>query len=136
MQIYADVTGRTWRVAASSQTPALGAAMFAAVAAGPAAGGYATIRDAASRMAHLRDETYEPMEADCRAYEALYREYVRLHDLFGRGLDPAMKTLKRLRLSAALPVGDDLVPLGTSSIDRDEIAHSLAGAVGGRQERG
>ena len=60
MQIYADVTGRTWRVAASSQTPALGSAMFAAVAAGPDAGGHATIEDAARAMAHLRAERYVP----------------------------------------------------------------------------
>ena len=100
MQIYADITGRSWRVAASSQTPALGSAMFAAVAAGPAAGGYASIEDAAQRMAHLRDGSYEPNEANRSVYDSLYAEYVRLHDLFGRGADPAMKTLKRLRLEA------------------------------------
>ena len=58
MQIYADVTGRPFRVSASDQTPALGSAMFGAVAAGPAAGGYATIEDAARAMARLRDEVY------------------------------------------------------------------------------
>jgi L-ribulokinase len=100
MQIYADVTGRSWRVAASSQTPALGAAMFAAVAAGPAAGGHATIEAAADAMAHLRDEIYEPIAANRRVYDELYGEYVRLHDLFGRDGDPALKTLKRLRLAA------------------------------------
>jgi L-ribulokinase len=104
MQIYADVTGRTFRIAASAQTPALGSAMFAAVAAGPAAGGYASIEDAAGRMAHLRDEAYEPIEANLEGYDILYGEYVRLHDLFGRGLDPAMKTLKRIRLLAAAAV--------------------------------
>ena len=101
MQIYADVTGRTLRVAASAQTPALGSAMFAAVAAGSAAGGYATIQEAAEKMAHLREGSYEPIEANRRVYDVLYAEYVRLHDLFGRGGDPAMKTLKRVRLQAA-----------------------------------
>ncbi len=100
MQIYADVTGRSWRVAASPQTPALGAAMFAAVAAGTDAGGHATIEGAADAMAHLRDETWDPIAANRRVYDELYREYVRLHDLFGRGGDPALKTLKRLRLDA------------------------------------
>jgi L-ribulokinase len=104
MQIYADVTGRTLRVAASAQTPALGAAMFGAVAAGEAAGGCATIKDAAARMAHLRDIVYEPIEANRRVYEVLYREYTRLHDLFGRDGDPAMKTLKGLRVAAKEPV--------------------------------
>ena len=40
MQIYADVTGREFKVSASKQTPALGSAMFGAVAAGKARGGY------------------------------------------------------------------------------------------------
>jgi L-ribulokinase len=100
MQIYADVTGRAFRIAASAQTPALGSAMFAAVAAGSAAGGYDSIQAAAARMAHLRDESYEPIEAHHETYDLLYREYVRLHDLFGRGGDPAIKTLKRIRLQA------------------------------------
>ena len=49
MQIYADVTGRQFRLSGSDQTPALGSAMYGAVAAGAAAGGYATIEDAAGR---------------------------------------------------------------------------------------
>jgi L-ribulokinase len=101
MQIYADVTGRTIQIAASDQTPALGSAMFGAVAAGSAAGGYATIEAAAERMAHLRDAIYEPIEANRRVYDELYAVYTRLHDLFGRpGGDPAMKTLKKIRVAA------------------------------------
>ena len=100
MQIYADVTGRSWRIAASSQVPALGSAMFAAVAAGPAAGGYPTIEDAAQAMATLRAERYVPIDANRVVYDRLYEEYVRLHDLFGRGADPALKNLKQIRLEA------------------------------------
>ena len=66
MQIYADVTKRRISVAASPQTPALGSAMWAAVAAGAAAGGYDRIEDAAARMARLRDERYEPDAAGAR----------------------------------------------------------------------
>jgi len=108
MQIYADVTGREWRVAASSQAPALGAAMFGAVAAGPAAGGYAGIEEAARAMAHLRDDTFVPIEENRRVYDVLFREYLRLHDLFGRGVEPTMKTLKRLRLEA-VGLGDPVL---------------------------
>jgi len=54
MQIYADVTGRKIKIAASSQTPALGSAMFGAVAAGKENGGYENIIEAARKMAHLR----------------------------------------------------------------------------------
>ena len=51
-------------------------------------------------MAHLRDEAYDPIAANHDTYDVIYAEYVRLHDLFGRGGDPAIKTLKRLRLRA------------------------------------
>lgn len=49
MQIYADVTNREIKVAASKQTPALGAAMFGAVAAGAQKGGYDSIVEAAEK---------------------------------------------------------------------------------------
>ena len=38
MQIYADITGRPMKISRSEQTPALGAAVFAAVAAGSGSG--------------------------------------------------------------------------------------------------
>ena len=97
MQIYADVTGRTFRIAGSPQAPALGAAMFGAVAAGEANGGHASIGDAASAMAHLSDEVYKPNPASRAVYDELFAEYVRLHDSFGRGTDSAMKRLKAIR---------------------------------------
>jgi L-ribulokinase len=98
MQIYADVTGREIKIASSSQTPALGAAMFGALAAGPSHGGYTNIAEAAMKMAHLREETYLPIPEHSVVYEELYREYNRLHDLFGRGGSDAMKELKRIKL--------------------------------------
>ena len=100
LQIYADVTGRTFRVSASDQTPALGSAMFGAVAAGAAAGGHATIEDAARAMARLKDQAYEPNPANHEVYDVLYREYVRLHDYFGRGENDVMKVLRGLRARA------------------------------------
>jgi L-ribulokinase len=100
MQIYADVTGRTFRVSASDQTPALGSAMFGAVAAGPDAGGHASIEDAARAMARLKDQAYQPIPKNQATYEILYREYVRLHDYFGRGENELMKVLRGLRASA------------------------------------
>jgi L-ribulokinase len=97
MQIYADVTGREFAVAASSQTPALGAALFAAVAAGPELGGYASIEEASRRMARLRPRAFEPVEEHHAVYSELHREYVRLHDLFGRDPDSVMKRLRGIR---------------------------------------
>ncbi|GAC1670868.1 MAG: ribulokinase [Candidatus Limnocylindrales bacterium] len=100
MQIYADVSGRPFRLSASDQTPALGSAMFGAVAAGAAAGGHATIQDAAAAMARLQDRAYEPIPGNQARYDTLYREYVRLHDYFGRGGNDVMKVLKSLRADA------------------------------------
>ena len=100
MQIYADVTGREIKVTSSKQTPALGSAMFGAVAAGQAAGGYASIYDAAQRMAHLKDETFKPILENQKVYEILFTEYLRLHDYFGRGGNNVMKTLKNIKNEA------------------------------------
>jgi L-ribulokinase len=100
MQIYADVTGRDFAVAASSQTPALGAAMFAAVAAGPELGGHASVVDASRRMAHLAPRVFRPVDAHHAVYSELYREYERLHDLLGRDEESVMKTLRRIRRAA------------------------------------
>jgi L-ribulokinase len=100
MQIYADVTGLDISLAASTQTPALGSAMFAAVAAGAEAGGYATITDAAARMARLADTRYRPAAEHREIYTRLYAEYRTVHDYFGRGENDVMKRLKRIRTDA------------------------------------
>jgi L-ribulokinase len=100
MQIYADVSGREIKVTASKQTPALGSAMFGAVAAGAARGGYDSIYAAAQKMARLKKETFRPIAAQQAAYERLYDEYRALYDEFGRGANDVMKRLKRIRAEA------------------------------------
>lgn len=97
MQIYADVTGMPIRVSASAQAPALGSAMFGAVAAGADAGGYDDIVSAARAMARLRDEVFRPNPPATAVYRRLYREYARLHDYFGRGENDVMKILGCIR---------------------------------------
>ncbi|MGO4344632.1 ribulokinase [Paenibacillus sp. MCAF9] len=97
MQIYADVTNREIKVAASKQTPALGAAMFGAVAAGAAKGGFDSIVDAAQKMARVREETFKPIPANVAVYEKLYAEYNLLHDYYGRGANDVMKRLKVIK---------------------------------------
>ncbi len=97
MQIYADVTGREIKITASKQTPALGSAMFGAVAAGKSAGGYDSIYDAAKSMAHLKQETFKPIPGNQGVYEELFAEYLRLHDYFGRGGNDVMKNLKEIK---------------------------------------
>ncbi|NHN34014.1 ribulokinase [Paenibacillus agricola] len=100
MQIYADVTGREIKIADSTQTPALGAAMFGAVAAGSAAGGYDNIVDAALQMARVREDTFQPIPEHTAVYDQLYAEYCTLHDYFGRGANPLMKRLKQISEAA------------------------------------
>lgn len=97
MQIYADVANRPIRVTATGQGGAFGSAMHGAVAAGKQGGGYDTITEAVEHMARLRDERWEPIPEQQTVYEQLYREYVTLHDYFGRGANDVMKRLKQLR---------------------------------------
>ena len=82
MQIYADVSGRPMKISRSEQTPALGAAMFAAVAAGKESGGYATIQETQRAMSGV-EKTYLPSEKNHHTYAALYKLYCQLHDAFG-----------------------------------------------------
>lgn len=96
MQIYADVTGRAIKVAASDQTCALGAAMHGAVA----AGAYADIHAAAKKMARIEKKFYRPNANHKLIYDQLYAEYTRLHDWFGRNPNGTMKILKQLKAKA------------------------------------
>jgi L-ribulokinase len=97
MQIYSDVMGMPFKVSASKQTPALGSAMFGAVAAGKAAGGYDSIYDAARKMAHLKDKYYQPNMDNKAIYDRIFAEYKLMHDYFGRGKNDVMERLKALK---------------------------------------
>jgi L-ribulokinase len=96
MQIYADVTGREFRIIGSTQGPALGSAMHAAVA----AGAYPDIRAAAKAMGKLKDEVFRPIPANRAVYDRLFAEYLLLHDYFGRGANDVMKRLRKIRNEA------------------------------------
>ena len=82
MQIYADIIGRPMKVSRSDQTPALGAAMFGAVAAGKQLSGFSCIEEAQRVMTGIK-EVYEPNEKHKEVYQELYRIYRQLHDAFG-----------------------------------------------------
>ena len=93
MQIYADVTNREIFISDSPQAPALGSAMFGAVADGY----FADISDAAAVMAKVKDTVYRPSPVAVAMYDRLYEEYRVLHDYFGRGGNDVMKRLKAIR---------------------------------------
>ncbi|MBZ4646840.1 MAG: araB [Clostridia bacterium] len=97
MQIYSDVTNMEIRISASPQTPALGSAMFGAVAAGKERGGYDSIVDAAKVMAKVKEKYYKPIPENVAVYDKLYAEYKKLHDYFGRGENDVMKRLKEIK---------------------------------------
>jgi L-ribulokinase len=93
MQIYADVTGRSFKLAGSAQAPALGAAMHAAVAARV----YPDIGAAAQKMGKLKDEVITPIPENQAIYNELYADYKALYAYFGRGHNAVMKRLKKIR---------------------------------------
>jgi len=96
MQCYSDVLGLPVSTIASEQGPALGSAIHAAVA----AGAYPDIRSASEAMGRVNRAVYTPDKERGQAYDALYREYVALHDYFGRGGNDVMKRLKAIRREA------------------------------------
>ncbi|MGI5905642.1 MAG: ribulokinase [Candidatus Pararuminococcus gallinarum] len=97
MQIYADIINMPIKIAGSTQGPALGSAIFGAVAAGKEKGGYDSVFDAAKVMGKLKDVIYQPIPENVAVYDQLYAEYSILHDYFGRGGNDVMKRLKKIK---------------------------------------
>ncbi|MBN1835679.1 MAG: ribulokinase [Spirochaetales bacterium] len=87
MQVTADVLGMPIKVAASEQCTALGAAMFAAVAAGI----HPSVPAAQDKMGSGYSTTYQPDPAGVRVYEQLYQRYLAL----GKALEPQLRELSR-----------------------------------------
>jgi len=85
MQVTADVLGMPIKVAASDQTVALGAGMFAAVAAGV----YRNVSDAQKKMGSGFDKTFVPDRRKVDVYTRLYKKYASL----GESLQGLLRTL-------------------------------------------
>lgn len=99
MQIYSDVTRRPLSVAGSDQGPALGSAIHAAVA----AGAYPDVHAASAAMGAKKEGAFVPDSDRADAYDALFTEYVRLHDYFGRGENDVMHRLGDIKRAATAP---------------------------------
>ena len=93
MQVYSDVTRLPISTIDTDQGPALGSAIHAAVAAGV----YTNVNQAADVMGRVNKHVYTPNEERAKQYDALYREYLELHDYFGRGANNVMKRLKQMK---------------------------------------
>ena len=91
MQTYADVLARPMLIAGSSQAPALGAAISAAVAAGV----HGSFEAAQERMTSLAARRFAPRASAVAVYDELYALYRELHDVFG-GVSGAREDLPTL----------------------------------------
>lgn len=96
MQIYADVTNMEIKISGSPQAPALGSAIFGALAAGSVSGGYDHIEEAVAHMGKIKDQTYKPILENVALYDRLYTEYKELYTYFGKQ-NNVMKRLKKLK---------------------------------------
>jgi len=100
MQVYADVLNRPLSLLETEHGPAVGSAIHAAVAAGV----HPDVAAAAEVMGRKREGAYLPNPDRARDYEALYAEYRRLYDWFGRdestGGNEVMHRLRDMRRAA------------------------------------
>ena len=96
MQIYADVLNCEIHISGTEQTAALGAAMYASVAAGKDLGGYETIQEAVANMSHLKDIVYKPNPPMVEKYVELYQMYCNLVEMFNPQKNTTMITLSQL----------------------------------------
>jgi len=90
MQIYADVLGKEIKTFESKQAGAKGSAIFASVA-----GGYFnSLSSAASVLADKVVKSYTPIAPNTEKYGKIYREYLRLSQLFAKEDRNIMKNIK------------------------------------------
>ena len=96
----ADLCRRFWiaksNISGTEQTAALGAAIYASVAAGKDLGGYETIQEAVANMSHLKDIVYKPNPPMVEKYVELYQMYCNLVEMFNPQKNTTMITLSQL----------------------------------------
>ncbi len=94
LQVYSDICGLEIKVAASSQTTALGAAILGAMAVGSKGGGFDSYEEAIDKMIMPTERVYKPNPHNQSVYSEMFKNYVLLHDFFGRENPSLMKNLK------------------------------------------
>ena len=105
LQIYADVFEIPIKVSRSSQTCALGAAMFGAVVSGEKRGGYRSAEEAIEHMSAVKPRVYYPDKERSQIYHRFFKLYQQLHDIFGTeqysaNLHHVMKELLQMKEEA------------------------------------
>ena len=97
MQLFADVTGLVVTIPDSSQIPARGAALCAAIAAGSSRGGYDDFETAVTELKPAMSQRYEPSLRHRATYDEVYSVFRSLHDALGRDHVEWLHDLKRIR---------------------------------------
>ncbi|HVS64061.1 MAG TPA: ribulokinase [Thermoanaerobaculia bacterium] len=92
LQVYADVCDRPMKVSRSSQTCALGAAVFGAVA----GGAHPDVPTAQAAMTGVQERILEPSRDAAATYRELFALYRILHDGFGGVATPGGAELGRV----------------------------------------
>ena len=98
MQLFCDICRVPLSVGTVKQPGSHGSAVFAAVAADL----YPDVKAASAAMGAKEAGVYQIDEERAIQYDALYAEYARLHDYFGRGGNQVMHRLKEIRRQAHL----------------------------------
>jgi L-ribulokinase len=96
MQLFADASGLEVRVPASTEVPARGAALFAAVAGGM----FSSIDAAVAANEPGTAHTYRPEPKSQGVYDRVYTIWRGLHDMLGRERVDLLHGLKQIRLQA------------------------------------
>lgn len=94
MQVFSDIMGIPVWTSEAENGSCTGSAVYGAVAAGAAAGGYDSLKEAAQAMGSRASRVYRPEKRYRSYYDALYKEYKTLYQYFGRE-NQVMKRLKR-----------------------------------------
>jgi L-ribulokinase len=87
VQTMADILDMPIGVSASEQTPALGAAIYAAVASGI----YPRLQDASDAIASPKQEEFHPISANVEYYQKKYQEYLSLGEFVEDGGKQSVK---------------------------------------------
>lgn len=98
MQMYSDILNMPISTIASSQGPALGSAIHAAVA----VGAYPDVNSASKIMGGINRNEYLPDNNLVPGYDALFREYRIVHDYFGSRTNEVMHRLKIMKKNALM----------------------------------
>lgn len=97
MQVYADVLGKSLKVADSTQTAALGAAVYASLAAGEKKGGYDSYAEAVRNMCKVKEDAYTPQKNNTEIYEKLYEIYCELGEVLNGDAERIFYKLKQMK---------------------------------------